>query len=306
VRVVAIIAAHDEERMMGACLEHLFEQGVRAYLIDHGSTDRTTAVAERYLGRGLIGIETVPHEGTFRLRAQLERKERLAAELDADWLIHQDVDEFRISRGRRRLVEALAEVDRSGFNAVNFLEFAFIPTRESPDHDHVHFTRTMRWYYPFLPQFPHRLNAWKRQEEPVRLAWSGGHRVSFPDLRMAPGSLGIRHYLCLSASHALRKFSGRRYEPAELAAGWHRWRASLTPERLILPSKRELRTYVSDDRLDASNARRRHLMRDDVAHFTDCTESSSRSSSAPPQSGARGTAQRSEPPVTGTGSTAQA
>ena len=37
------------------------------------------------------------------------------------------------------------------------------------------------WYYPFLPSFPHRLNAWKKQPLKVDLASSGGHRVDFPE-----------------------------------------------------------------------------------------------------------------------------
>ncbi len=260
-RIVAIVAARDEERLIGPCLEHLIDQGIEAYLIDDGSADGTVSVAERYMRRGLIGIESLEGDGSFSLRAQLERKERLARELDADWLIHQDADEFRVSRdGGQTLAEAIEAADRAGFNAVNFTEFTFLPTRESPDHDHPGFLETMRWYYPFLPRFPHRLNAWKRQDDAVELAWSGGHAVRFPGLRMAPESLAMRHYLCLSAGHARRKFVERRYDPSEVAAGWHRWRVSLTPAQLAFPSRRDMRTYLSDDRLDPSRPRVRHLL----------------------------------------------
>jgi Glycosyl transferase family 2 len=261
VRCIAIIATYNEERLIGACLEHLVAQGVEAYLIDNASTDRTVAVAERFLGRGLVGIENLDRSSDrFSLRAQLRRKERLADELDADWFIHQDADEFRISRGRRTLAEEFSLADRRGFNAVNFLEFTFVPTRESADHDHPDFRETMRWYYPFLPDFPHRLSAWKRQAQPVQLAWSGGHRVRFPGLRMAPQSLAMRHYLCLGPSHLEQKYGRRRYDPEELAAGWHRWRVAQRPERIRFPSKDELRTYVSDQRLDPSSPTTHHLL----------------------------------------------
>jgi hypothetical protein len=260
VRCIAIIAAHNEERLIGACIDHLVEQGIEAYLIDNESSDDTVAVAERYLARGLVGIETLARNGMFSLRAQLRRKELLASELEADWFIHQDVDEFRVSRRRGTLAEELAEADRRGFNAMNFLEFTFIPTRESAHHDHPHFRETMRWYYPFLPDFPHRLSAWKRQEDLVQLAWSGGHRVRFPGLRMAPRSLAMRHYLCLGPSHIERKYGERRYDPAELADGWHRWRVAQSPGRLRFPSERDLRPYVSDQRLDASSPRTSHLL----------------------------------------------
>jgi hypothetical protein len=262
VRCLAIIAAYNEERLIGACLEHLAAQGVEAYLIDNESTDRTAAIAEGFLGRGLVGIETLPRNGTFSLLAQLRRKERLADELDADWLIHQDVDEFRVSRRRRTLAKELEVADRRGFNAVNFLEFTFVPTRESADHDHPRFRETMRWYYPYLPSFPHRLNAWKRQLGPVELAWSGGHRVRFPGLRMSPRSLAMRHYLCLSSAHFERKYGRRRYDAEELAAGWHRRRAAHPSDRVRFPSQGELRTYVSDRRLDPSSPQIHHLLGD--------------------------------------------
>ena len=70
----------------------------------------------------------------------------------------------------------------------------------------------------------------------------------------------MRHYLCLSRDHAAQKFVQRRYDEAELAEGWHVWRASLTAERLTFPAERELRRYVSDERLDDSSPSTRHLL----------------------------------------------
>jgi glycosyltransferase involved in cell wall biosynthesis len=255
VRVVAILASYNEERFIAGCLEHLFEQGVEAYLIDNCSTDRTVEVAERYLKRGLIGIETFPrHDGVYRWRAILERKEELAATLEADWFMHADPDEVRLPpRSDRTLAEAFAQVEARGYNAVNFFEFTFVPTREAPDHDHPGFRQTMRWYYPFLRRFPQRRNAWKRQPERVELARTGGHRVWFPGLHMYPESFKMRHYPFLSVPHAIRKWVNRSYDPLEIDIGWHRLRANLTPEDFDLPPCEQLRRYTSDDELDASD-----------------------------------------------------
>jgi hypothetical protein len=44
-----------------------------------------------------------------------------------------------------------------------------------------------------------------------------------------------------------------------LQRGWARMRASLTPERIRLPSKKEMRLYSSDNELDASDPLNRHL-----------------------------------------------
>lgn len=258
--IVAVLQAYNEQRFIGDCLDHLAEQGISVYLIDNESTDDTVAIAERRLGKSVIGIETLKRDGHFALRQQLARKEQLAQSLDADWIIHQDADEFRVCSDRgRSLAQAIAEVDEGGFNALNFLEFTFIPTREAPDHDNPNYLQTMRSYYPFLPRFPHRLNAWKRQDGPIELSHSGGHVVRFPGLRMAPRSMYSRHYMFLSVAHVANKYALERFAPDELAEGWQAWRASLGSSTIQLPSQRELRTYVADHLLDPSDPYRHNL-----------------------------------------------
>jgi glycosyltransferase involved in cell wall biosynthesis len=253
VRAVALLATHDEERFVGNCIEHLVTQGLDVYLIDNDSSDRTVEIAERYLGRGLVGLELLPRHGVYSWRPLLERKVQLAATLGADWYVHVDADEIRIPpRRRTTLVDAFAAADREGYNAVNFLELTFVPTREHPYHDHPRYLETMRWYYPFCASFPDRLNAWKQQDAPVDLAGSGGHRVSFPGLRVFPESFLMRHYLYLSVEHAIRKYVGRAYDPSEVEAGWHRRRAALRADDITLLSESVLRRFVSDETLDAS------------------------------------------------------
>jgi glycosyltransferase involved in cell wall biosynthesis len=261
-RVVALLATYNEQRFIEPCLEHLQRHGVGAYLIDNGSTDETVELAERWLGRNLIGIESFPRpeSDVYDWRGLLRRKEELAGELDADWLIHLDPDEARLPPLRgQTLAQALQVVDQEGFNAVNFTEFTFVPTRENPDHDHRDFQQTMRAYYPFAPAFPHQLKAWKRCDE-VELAWSGGHRARFQGLRMCPQSFPMKHYLFLSVPHAIEKYVQRRYDPEEVESGWHGWRATLTAADIQLPSDSELRVTQSDEDLDPSEPRKTHCV----------------------------------------------
>lgn len=264
-RVVAILAAYNEERFIGGCLEHLFEQGVEAYLIDNSSTDSTVKIAERYRDRGLIGVESFPRdEGVYRWRKILERKEEIALELEADWFMHLDPDEIRVPhRSGQTLAEAFAEVDEKGYNAVNFLESTFVPTAESPDHDRPDFQKTMRWYYPYMQVFPSQVKAWKKQPARVNLARVGGHRVLFPGALIYPESFKMRHYPFLSVSHFVEKYLDRTYDSAELERGWHGgWRTSLAEEKIELPSEEALYTYTSDGELDFSNPRTRHVAED--------------------------------------------
>ncbi|MEZ5582916.1 MAG: glycosyltransferase family A protein [Candidatus Competibacteraceae bacterium] len=262
-RIIALLATYNEGRFIRQCIEQLLKQGVEVYVIDNESTDVTPAVAREYFRQGVVGIETLKRRDMYSWRPILQRKEQLADTLEADWFMHVDADEVRLpSHPGQSLSEALDEVDRQGYNAVNFQEFTFVPTAEDPDHDHPAYLRTMRWYYPFLPAFPHRLNAWKKPAPGVRveLAWSGGHQVRFPGLRMFPQSFVMKHYLFLSPAHAIEKYVRKTYDPAEVASGWHGGRARLTPQDIVLLSASQLRHYLDDDRLDASNPETSHFL----------------------------------------------
>lgn len=259
-KVVAILETYNEERAIGACLENLTDQGVEAYLFDN-SSDRTIDIAKRYLGKGLTRIQTIPYPGKFSLREQLKRKEELAVTLEADWLIHVDADEILLPpRSDITLAQAFARVEDQGYNAVNFLEFLFIPTQESPDHDHPNFQKTMKSYYYFQPFFPVRLIAWKNQHGPVDLTTTGGHQVRFPGLRMYPESFRMRHYPFLSISQLVRKYVNKQFDQTEVKDGWHGWRAKLKAEMVRLPLQSELETYVSDDLLDSSHPWSEHYL----------------------------------------------
>lgn len=253
-RIIALLATYNEPRFIVPCIEHYVRHGVGVYVIDNESSDETVALAEPFLGHGVVGIETFPRSGTYPWAKILERKEQLAASLDADWFLHADPDEIRLPpRSGETLFEAIENADRQGFNALNFMEFTFVPTRQSPDHDHAHFLQTMRWYYPCQQSYPHQLKAWKKPAGPVDLVSSGGHKVSFPGLKMSPTNFRMRHYLFLSVAHAIRKYVERPYDPEEVARGWHRARARLRADDILLQDEGSLRTYESDDRLDDTN-----------------------------------------------------
>jgi len=264
-RVTAIMSVHNEERCIAACLEHYIRQGAQVYLIDNGSTDRTVAIADRYRGRGVVEIEHFPFDGIFRLHRINRRKEEIAAVLDTDWIIYTDADEFRFAhRSDWTLAQALAAAEAAGYNAVNFLEFVFIPTRESPDHDHPRFQETMQSYYFFLPRLPWRISAWQKQKERVRIT---PHRTSFPGLRLCPQFFGMRHYQFLSVSSAARKYGSRLHDPGQLASGHHEgpqgWREQYRGWPFPLPSASELKTSRGDQ-WDLSTPRTRDYLAEAV------------------------------------------
>jgi glycosyltransferase involved in cell wall biosynthesis len=262
-RVVAVLATHNEERFIAACLDNLFRQGVSVYLCDNGSTDRTVEIASAFLGAGLIGIEHIPHDGTYRWEQILRRKEALFQELDADWLMHVDADEIHLPPpGHASIADAIAAVDALGYDAVEFAEFTFVPTREAPEHDHADFLSTLRTYYPFRPRSPHCVRAFRKQDGLMEIAWSGGHLVRFPHApNLYPEPFRMKHYLFLSQAHAARKYPGRQYDEDEVKQRrWHGWRSRLRSEHIALPSVVTVRRTSSDDDLDPSSPWSQHWL----------------------------------------------
>lgn len=259
-RVIALIAAYNERRFIATCIDHLHRQGVESYVIDNESTDGTAAIAGAFRGRGLAGLETLPRRGHYCWAELLRRKEELASELEADWFIHLDPDELRLPpAGASTLEGALAGVQQKGFNAVDFSEFVFVPTAESPDHDHGNFVETMRWYYPYAPRPACRVSAWRKQPERVDLVSSAGHGVRFPGLRVCPDLFPMRHYLFLSRAHAVEKYN-RTYAPDEIVRGWHGWRILKPGAAFPLPRQADLREYTGDGALDPARPLRRHFL----------------------------------------------
>jgi glycosyltransferase involved in cell wall biosynthesis len=104
-RIIALLASYNERRFIEPCLAHLHRHGVDAYLIDNGSTDNTVEIAETWLDRNLLGIESFPRGkgDVYDWRGLLRRKEELAREFDADWFIHQDPDEAPLPPGQFRM-----------------------------------------------------------------------------------------------------------------------------------------------------------------------------------------------------------
>ena len=267
-RIVAVLTTRNEQRFIAACLENLFRQGMEVYLCDNGSTDRTVEIATAHFGAGLIGIEHIPHDGTYRWENLLRRKEALFRELDADWLMHVDADEILLPPpGHATIASAIGVADSLGFEAVEFAEFTFVPTHEAPEHDHADFVRTLRTYYPFRPRSPHCVRAYRKQDAPMEIAWSGGHLVRFPHQpRLYPEPFRMKHYLFLSQAHAAQKYPGRKYDEDEVNhRGWHGWRPRLRSEHIVLPSVTDVRTTWCDDDLDSTNPWTKHWLDQCVA-----------------------------------------
>ena len=215
--VIAIMNVYNEADIIDYSIKHLVDQGIEVYLFDNCSTDNTVELAEKYLGEGLIGIESFPKDGKRKghnLYKRLLRVEKYAKYSDADWLIHHDSDEFRESPWPEvSMRDALYYVDQQGYNCIDHTIVNFKLT----DDDFVSGTdfvkHFLHWDFGHHSGYFIQMKAWKNTTEEVILATNAGHSVSFPSKKVYPYKFLTRHYQFRSDEQAKRKtFVDRRYE----------------------------------------------------------------------------------------------
>jgi glycosyltransferase involved in cell wall biosynthesis len=125
-KVLAILATRNEENYINYCLKSLIEQKLDVYLIDNDSDDKTVEIAKKYLGKGLIGIDSKKHKYCYEFLPILKRKEQLAQQLNYDWFMHVDADEiYEAPKEYENLCEGIKDADDKGYNVINFEEFVF-------------------------------------------------------------------------------------------------------------------------------------------------------------------------------------
>lgn len=238
-RVVAIMAAFNEEDVIGPVIEKLVSDGVGVYVIDNWSTDRTPEIVRSFEERGLVGMERFPAvpNDRFVLRALLARATQVARRLDADWFVHHDADERRVGPWPGvGLREALWRVDLAGFNAVDFAVANFRPTDDSfePGSD---FERHFRFFeFGATSDLLLQIKAWKNVG-PVDLAGSAGHQAQFPGRRVFPYKFLLKHYPIRSQAHGEKKiFRERvpRWDRHERVRGWHIHYEAFKPDESFL------------------------------------------------------------------------
>jgi glycosyltransferase involved in cell wall biosynthesis len=240
IRALAVVCVRNEAIHIRRCMEHLIGSGLETYLIDNESTDRTREVASEFLGRGLIGLESLPWTNEFSLSDQMRAKQRVYAASDHDWIVHADADEWLVSPIEgQSLLDGLAAADEAGYTCVNFHEIVFVPLPGENFYVDDYAAR-MSTYYFFQPKYPRLNRAWKRRAK-LDIWKSDGHVLEGEGLKLWPLDFILRHYIVLSDAHAQAKYIGRRFSDEDCAKGWHGDRLTITPESLKVKPIPELR-----------------------------------------------------------------
>jgi len=228
-KVIAIMTAFNEADIIQSSIKNLIDQKIDVYLIDNWSTDETYELAKKFKDDGLIGIERFPKDGPsdyYTWGAMLSRVEKLTQELDANWFIHHDSDEVRMSPWHNvNLKNAIYAVDKAGFNAIDHSVIDFHPTDDNfqPGSNFQEYLK----YFEFGKRrgLFVQIKAWKNLDIPIFLSNSGGHEASFKGRKVFPYKFLLKHYPIRSQSHGEKKIfierEPRWYKP-ERSHNWHR------------------------------------------------------------------------------------
>lgn len=248
--IVAIIAARNEQDVIGQVIGDLIRQRIDVYLIDDGSTDATVERATPWLGRGLIEIERRPASDTFDWEGLLHRKVEVAGALGAAWCIHHDADELRESPWAGRDLRAAVEiVDALNFNAIDFRVINFRPV-DDRFAEGMDLRSSFEFFEPAAEWDSLQIKAWKRPAGPVDLVSSGGHEAVFDDRRVFPIQFLTRHYpIRNSTQGSTRIFQHRlgRYSVHERTRGWHRQYDGVSKNGALVWPRASLQRFDADE-----------------------------------------------------------
>lgn len=260
-RVLALLSCRNEELYLRKCLLYLFDQGIEVAVIDNGSTDRSREIIESFISAGKpVTCYDHPFSGTFDWVGLLRKMEGIVRERRYDWYILTAPDEIlEPPEGYSGLLQAIGEVDKKGFNTVNFDEFVFIPTSKEESFIGKDYEAEMQYYYFFEPR-PHRLvRAWKRTKDPVDLVKFGSHKALLKAQNLFPENFILKHYIFLSHSHGVNKYSSRVFAKEEIQKGWHKNRLNLNEETIVLPGKSKMKRLEQAKKFDRSDPLKVHL-----------------------------------------------
>ena len=227
-RVAAIIHVFNESDIIEVTIKHLIREGVEVHVIDNWSDDGSFELCGRLLAEGQItNLSRFPDypSAKYDWTKQLQRTEDYAKNLAADWIMHCDADELRLSPWPTvTLLDAIKFVDTLGYSAIDFtvLNFFFTDcvssaTKFNPDN-------FVKFDFGRHSSYLWQIKAWKNLSINVDLSASGGHSAEFPNRRVYPLKFLTKHYPLRSERQAnLKVYSDRisRLSTEREEKGWH-------------------------------------------------------------------------------------
>jgi len=191
-KIVGMMTVYNDEDFISEVLENAISQGIELVLLDDGSTDNTYEICSKFLGKGIL--ELYQHKSNSW---DDEENRRIIYDLafkhNPDWLILYGSDELLESWNNKvTLKDAISQVDREGYNLIQFNWFNFFLT--SKDNEQSKCIKEKLKYYSWGSDYLYR--SWKNIPG-VGLQAGGGHYPIFPQgitYKIYPRKFVLRHY----------------------------------------------------------------------------------------------------------------
>ena len=222
--VAAIMPVFNEVDIVKKSVSRLLSQGIDVYVIDNWSDDGSYEILlEMSYVNNKIKIERFPSEPVceYMWSDILNRMEELSLELDYDWFIHVDADEFLEGYSSYiSLKDCIKIADHSGYDVIDFTLLDFRPTSPIPEAE-THLPN--RWEFSTRGGAKYLQRAWKNNGVRPDFHKSGGHFLTTHQ-RMFPFNFLIMHFPIRNEMQAHRKiFRDRlpRFKTERANLGWH-------------------------------------------------------------------------------------
>jgi glycosyltransferase involved in cell wall biosynthesis len=230
-RCLGVLLCYNDGDLLEESLEYLLDQHHDLVVWDHGSSDQTPDVIERFRDR-LLEVRLVPRDFDFyELYPAMSRHliERYVAEYD--WISWPDQDEFLEGPARdRSYYEYLVEADAAGVDWIRFNNFVFWLTDDDP-RDVPEPTRRIR-RYGLWPDCPPRIRAWRARVTNIR-------RFNHNPLEGTPSprAFNLRHYPMRTPEQVEARLGGDRAGLRRGNLNFHYDNMSRRPESLRIPAE---------------------------------------------------------------------
>jgi len=247
IKVVAMLEVYNDDDIVEEVIQHILSEELNLVILDNGSTDKTLEICQRFLGKGVDKIFSIA-SNSWELSRDLRIQYDLALTLSPDWVIRFDSDEF-LETGIKGLTlhDGIAEVDKQGYNLIQFDLFHFFMTDNDEQEESV--KKRLR-YYSWATEFQFR--AWK--VIPGIRSDQSPHLPIFPEFlkyRIYPKKFVLRHYPFRNKQQAEKKLLDRLTKikniNAEVELGMHNRYKSYNENNFPPVVDHQILTRYNDD-----------------------------------------------------------
>ncbi len=226
-KVAAVIHGYNESDILAEVFDHLGRQGIEVHYFDNWSTDGSWDIANKMLLEGRIAhctrFPSAPGD-QYEWHEQLTHTTDYAKTLNADWIMHHDADEIRVSPWSHvRMVDAISFIDSLGYNVIDFTVIDFRFNKENSAVEGSYESNLNHFEFGRRPGHFLQMKCWKNNVE-ANLAKSGGHNVEIPEKNVFPLKFLLKHYSLRNKGQATKKiFEDRlpRFSSEKEKYNWH-------------------------------------------------------------------------------------